>query len=198
MAKSDFFRNIPIELATELEALARLQYELRESYKALLAQYGEKDIESLRVGIVNGKHPTSAAVDAVRAAVIGDECMTVHAALAAQMKGEASDIASPHTQIAALIDTHYGRLYPGGPTRRFDAIELLDINGIARILRFSANDFWSIEWGADEVMGQSLTRLPHDSVLHHKTADGFWQTVPLSDAPDSSQEVLLNWLLHKT
>jgi hypothetical protein len=57
---ADFYENIPVEQADQIEAISRLRFELRENHAALLKKYSARDIQQLKQGIEQGtiaEHP---------------------------------------------------------------------------------------------------------------------------------------------
>ena len=54
---ADFYEEIPVEQADQIEAISRLRYELRENHAALLKKYSVEDIQQLKQGIEQGTIP---------------------------------------------------------------------------------------------------------------------------------------------
>ncbi len=195
MARSDFYRNIAADQAQELDILSRLQFDLRETRKTLLAQYDAEDARALCLRILDGSLPRNASADAVKAAVLEDEQAAVRAELTARLSRTSADSVSLHGRIAALIETRAALAHPDGVQRRFDALELRDAAGAMRILRVAALDWWFLEWGEQDSGAQSLSRLPGDETLWCRTADGRWRQEPLARIPDHDLGALVDALL---
>ena len=67
---ADFYEDIPVEQADQIEAISRLRYELRENHAALLKKYSVEDIQQLKQGIEQGTIPEHPAYEDYLAAAI--------------------------------------------------------------------------------------------------------------------------------
>lgn len=197
MARSDFFRNMPPELAEGMEALSRLQYELRETQKQVLAPYDAANAADVARRIVDGVLPRDAGFDAVKAAVLENEHAVMRSRLGAAIEGRTVDSASTHDRIVEHIDAHQSKDFPGGAVRRYDALELLRIDGAAFVLRIADLGMWAIEWQLEGGSPQALLRLPGENTIWQRDNDGKWFPVPSGQTDANDIETLVDALLRE-
>lgn len=193
MSSSDFFRNMSPEMATEVEALSRLQYELREAVKALLAEANAPSLDALVADIADGRRPADDDSLAIRIAVLQCEGERVRSAVAARLRGTMPDDDSPHALLTDLVETRHADRYPGGAQRRLDAVELLDVDGVGIWLRLVSPQCWEAAWLAPDNRDWRLSRLSADAPVLYRAPGR--PAVPL-DLPPTEIRTLLDWLLN--
>lgn len=192
MSNPDFFRNMPPDMATEVEALARLQYELREAAKAMLAEAQVSSLDVLVADIAAGRRSADDDSQAIRIAVLKSEGERVRAALAARLRGTIPDDDSPHALLADLVEKAHADRYPGGAQRRLDAVELLDVDGVGIWMRLVSPQCWEAAWLAPDNRDWRLSRLSAESPVLYRAPGR--PPVQL-DLPPTGIRTLLDWLL---
>ena len=192
MSNPDFFRDLQPEVAAEVEALARLQYELREAGKAALAAADAASADALLHDIAAGRRAEDEDTVAIRASVLQAESERVRAVLAARLRGTMLEDDSPHACLVELVEQRHADRYPGGALRRLDAVELLDVDGVGMWLRMASPACWEAAWLAPDNRDWRLSRLSATSPVLYRAPDRLPRPIdlPLTDVP-----VLLGWLL---
>ncbi len=202
---ADFYENLPPEDVAELDRLAKLLIELRESHMTLLARYAvasEDDLyDRLRAGKL-AEYP--AYEDYLGARIIESTRQAVRAQLRDYMLqinpgGAGKQL---HAQLSDAVVTHYGERLQGVPRQSLDALTLLFDNGLGVELRFAGADEYSIYWQWPGGEGRIDTAPGHAQLAtcpnHLHAVDGSLRPDPLTQpgrAPWENLRAVLDALL---
>ncbi|ASJ24350.1 hypothetical protein [Laribacter hongkongensis] len=192
----DFFRHMQPDNAIAIEALARRQYELRESEKAVLASVKAVSLEQLQADLA-----TTPSAEGERAFICGSalrqEGKRVRETLVSLLRGLTDTVdTNPNSMLMELITQRYAKCYPNGAIRCLDGIELIDVKGIMLCLRFVTPTCWEARWSDDGKREWSLSRWSAQVSPVYRVSGSPEKTSYLHTLPDGNDlRALAVWLL---
>lgn len=148
---STLYPGLTHEQATELDALSRLMYDMREGRKLLLQAHHAADEATLLEAIHTGRvaeHPGYESYLSAR--ILGDGAEIVRrevaARIASQGKPPAEGETTLHLQLAEFIQSTRAELLAQPPQLAQDALILTLANGTVLTVRFATPDAYSLRW----------------------------------------------------
>ncbi|MGE5471641.1 MAG: hypothetical protein ACM3X0_12650 [Bacteroidota bacterium] len=209
----NFFRNVALEDAQNIEQAARLIFELRENRAALLMPYAVADEAALLVAIAAGQQPEHPTYERYLSARILERTrQTLRRELAGQVapgsslapaSGEATeDAAVHHFELKEALEKRYADRLDGEPQLMQDALALCFAGGLIVELRVAAADHYAFSWlwGDAELRIDTAPRPGATGVpaSHFHDADGMLRDDPVTQpgrAPLDNIAALLDALL---
>ncbi len=184
---ADFYENLHPDDVAELDRLAKLLIELRESHMTLLARHAvasEDDLyDRLRAGKI-AEHP--AYEDYLGARIIESTRQAVRAQLRDYMLQitPGADGKHLHAQLSDALVTYYGERLQGVPRQSLDALTLQFDSDLGVELRFAGADEYSIYWQWPGGEGRIDTAPGHAQLAtcpnHRHAVDGSLRPDPLT------------------
>jgi hypothetical protein len=198
----DFFRNVPVDEAADIEMMARLVYELRENRAAILNSLGVSDEAELLAGIASGslaKHPTYESYLSAR--IVGETREALRRQLASYQsssKVSYADEAKRETlvlspgDIKAWLEANFPADIDGEIVAARDAVLFKLANGVVVEMRVLSSHAYAFAWLWGEATCRVDTAPSPDradsETSHFHDADGQCHPDPVTVAGDPPLE----------
>lgn len=176
---SNFYQNLPPELSIELQQLAKLMYDTRESRRGLLAQYGVEGEAAMLARIAAGELPSLPAYDDYLSARLLDQTSQAARARMAQLAGQPhAEVPEPlHLQLAEQAQQHFADQLDSAPVLLQNALQLVLDNGVDMEIRYADAEHYALIWSwgegvlrIDTAPGERTSRLVRDDGSVHADA----------------------------